>query len=568
MPAPEFSWIKYEVEVSSDSPLRELTAFPSPSGLALVDAVTTDTATIQLPDLRAWSSPSDKAEILLETAAEIEHALMVQYLYAAYSLKSGEEVSNPDEQAVLDQESGDSWYHVLLGIAREEMGHLMTVQNLLLLLGLPPNLEREDFPTRKQLYPFPLQLERLTQTSLAKYVVAEAPIDATDIDGIIKMAQGAAGTTINHVGIIYGLLGLVFATEENVQAGGSGSTHWDEMVRDIARAAYQQAPQADWHLPEGAFNSNTPEQQADPSDWENGGQLRVHKLTDRLSARQAIRDIGEQGEGPTNQGAQSHFERFRSIYRGREGFIPFPAAGKWTPTREVPTNPKLGIDIVEPRTKRWAELADIRYALLLGFVEHYLLTSGGNRNLLTGWIFTEMRSRLGFIARRLTTMPRGGVEGAVAGAPFSLPARLHLPGAETARWTLHKERTEAAIAKIEEMRAADEGDKTEAYLNHLLASDKSRLAFIMTRTGTKETTTSFVRDILPLFRPKDIQHMIEMVDLNLTEYEVVKSKADKILNLVQRPLESPKRMPPPPDEKWTQAQVDLFMKWRDEEFPN
>jgi len=41
----------------------------------------------------------------------------------------------------------------------------MTVQNLLLALGLRPNLEREDFPPRKDLYPFALHLEPLTQRS-------------------------------------------------------------------------------------------------------------------------------------------------------------------------------------------------------------------------------------------------------------------------------------------------------------------------------------------------------------------------------------------------------------------
>src|SRR5918998_4558616 len=93
--------------------------------------------TIEIPDLSGWPSPLDKAEILLESAAEIEHSLMVQYLYAAYSLKSADEVTDPQQQAALDDTSAHSWPQVRLAIAREEMGHLLTVQNLLLLLGLP-----------------------------------------------------------------------------------------------------------------------------------------------------------------------------------------------------------------------------------------------------------------------------------------------------------------------------------------------------------------------------------------------------------------------------------------------
>ena len=154
MPAPAFRWSTYEVQVPPDSALRALAVavdLPAPP----------QTVTIQLPDLTGWPSPLDKAEILLESAAEVEHALMVQYLYAAYSLKSGDEVTDPAQQAALDETSADSWPQVLLGIAREEMGHLMTVQNLLLLLGLAPNLEREDFPPQKDLYPFALHLEPL-----------------------------------------------------------------------------------------------------------------------------------------------------------------------------------------------------------------------------------------------------------------------------------------------------------------------------------------------------------------------------------------------------------------------
>src|SRR6266487_3896456 len=188
MPTPEFRWSEYEVRVPRTSPLISFRARLRSSSVA------EESVTIPLPDLSAWQSPLDKAKILLESAAEIEHALMAQYLYAAYSLKSKKDVSDPAQKKVLDEDdrSSTSWPTRILGIAREEMGHLITVQNLLLALGLPPNLEREDFPPRKDLYPFALHLEPLSQHSLAKYVVAEAPVDALDIDDIKHVAQGSA----------------------------------------------------------------------------------------------------------------------------------------------------------------------------------------------------------------------------------------------------------------------------------------------------------------------------------------------------------------------------------------
>ena len=204
-----------------------------------------------------------------------------------------------------------------------------------------------------------------------------------------------------------------------------------------------------------------------------------------------------------------------------------------------------------------------RYGILLGLAEHYLLTSGDDRKLLTAWIFAEMRSRLGYIARQLTTIPTGVGDG-VASIPFTLPAPLHLPGAETARWALHKQRTEAAIAKVQEMQAASSNDQADAYLTALLASDQARLAFIAARTIPATYSTSFSRDIQPLFRPVDADHML-FHHVNLS-YDKVKDLADDILNHLIGTEES--LMPPPPDQRWTKAQIDLFNRWKTENFPD
>jgi hypothetical protein len=554
MAAPDFEWSEYEVEVGRTSVVRRFAAGP-------VDAGTT-TVTIPLPDLTRWAAPRAKAEILLQTAAEVEHALMVQYLYAAYSLKTVKDVTDQAQKAVLKETSATSWPQSLLGIAREEMGHLMTVQNLLLLLGLAPNFEREDFPPHKDLYPFALHLEPLTRRSLAKYVVAEAPVDAEGIDDAIELATESAGGTINHVGILYGLLGLVFTAEDDVEAGGSGSDEWDEIVRRLADAAYQQAPPSAWHLADADLNADARARQADPADWQVG-HLRVHSVADRAAAVRAIRDIGEQGEGPTSEGEASHFDRFLGIFRGGGGVAPFPEPSAWTPTRAVPVDPNVG-SIGEPRTKRWAELADIRYALLLGLLEHYLLASGDDRRLLVAWVVAEMRSRIAFIARELTAMPLGGGAGAgaVAAIPFTLPAELHLPADEPARWGVHRARTEAAIAKVEEMQAADTADGGNSFLADLLASDRARLGVLSDPAAPR--TTSFARDIGPLFRPKDVQHML-FRGVDLRTHDRVREAAALILERLRDSEED--QMPPPPDQRWTPAQLELFERWIAEGFP-
>src|SRR5690349_9557012 len=58
----------------------------------------------------------DWAVFLLHTAAEVEHALLVQYLFSAYSIR-------PD-QTVSEGVNTTTWQTAIIKIARQEMGHL------------------------------------------------------------------------------------------------------------------------------------------------------------------------------------------------------------------------------------------------------------------------------------------------------------------------------------------------------------------------------------------------------------------------------------------------------------
>ena len=55
------------------------------------------------------------------------------------------------------------------------MGHLLTVQNLLLLLGAPAALGRDSSVWAQNYYPYPFSLEPLTLDTLACFVYAEMP---------------------------------------------------------------------------------------------------------------------------------------------------------------------------------------------------------------------------------------------------------------------------------------------------------------------------------------------------------------------------------------------------------
>src|SRR5215218_6115988 len=88
---------------------------------------------------------------LLQAGAGIEHSLLVQYLYAAYSADVIVASGQLTEAAL--------WQQQLLTVAREEMGHMMTIQNALRLIGAAPNWKREDLPWDTPYYPFPMEFE-------------------------------------------------------------------------------------------------------------------------------------------------------------------------------------------------------------------------------------------------------------------------------------------------------------------------------------------------------------------------------------------------------------------------
>lgn len=493
MPIPQLEWKSYEVPADVGDPLRFEEAL-------LAAAPTAASMTVCLPDLSGYPKPRDKAKYLLQVAAEVEHALLVQYLYAAFSLKSYDELSDSQQRSAVA-----TWSTELRSIAKQEMGHLMTVQNLLLALRLPPHLERDEFPCDTGLYPFRFQLEPLTQRSLAKYVTAEAPLDATGINDIMELAKDTEHAMVNHVGTIYGLLGVVFSTKQEIKEG-LGDPSWDKRLREFMAAAYQQQPNPDkWHLDNGAIDRESLNFQAIQHDWPSEtADVTIYHIEDRDLAREAIRQIAEQGEGPTYGGAESHFARFLQIYQG-ENLLPFPAAnapGAWHPAHAVPVNPRKPPTTGANRTDRWEQLANQRYELLLGFIGQYLLTSGADdrgreaRNQLARWAQTEMFA-LNPLRDMLVTLP---LNGGVAAPPFTLPDTLELPATEPKRWSFQLARTQAAIDMIGQTQAADPGDAKDTHLMDLLSMETMHLAQIGEQVerlaaGTGPPTPSLDRDV-------------------------------------------------------------------------
>ena len=114
--------------------------------------------------IRDFSDPYLELLRLLREAAEIEHGLMLQYLYCAFSVKA-------QYQPLVGVGAASS--KDILGVAVQEMHHLDAVNRLLVTLGSCPHLARQDFPYEPDIYPFPFNLEPLSRYTAAKYAYTE-----------------------------------------------------------------------------------------------------------------------------------------------------------------------------------------------------------------------------------------------------------------------------------------------------------------------------------------------------------------------------------------------------------
>ena len=109
----------------------------------------------------------------LHEAIQIEHGLMLQYLYAALSCKRSPREGLDDRQVEFVRD----WEARVLKIARDEMAHLATACNLLNAVSGTPNFSRPNFPQpRGRWFPFDFQLEKLSDASLGRFVRAESPV--------------------------------------------------------------------------------------------------------------------------------------------------------------------------------------------------------------------------------------------------------------------------------------------------------------------------------------------------------------------------------------------------------
>ena len=423
-------WVKPKKKAKALAPDLALLA-TSPVGQALRDLFA-DPGLPEPRDPRDKKTPKAEATELLQAAAEVEQALLVEYLYAAYSI-------DPAAPAAGLRD-------IVVPIAVEEMGHLITVQNLLRALSEDPYFNRENVPLSGKpagQYPFPIRFEPFSGDSLAKYVTTECmPLDyIADADlrkqlkPIFDRAEKAADTTVNHVGVLYAKIFWLFQPDDKPHP------YWPHLPVDMLPA--------NWHVTDDDLKKGMPDPRqvtandfgrlpVNPSNPANDD-VYVIEIRARDDALFALAQIAAQGEGLQTT-INSHFARFFKAYGDFAATFP---AGVWS----VPVNPNTAAKklsnaeaearrITHPKAVRWGRLFDLRYQLLL--LELWLgvwtsppVTGALGRKSLFKAALSEMRARIGSIAGRLLPgMPlKEGDDKLKAGAPFGLP-KEELPHTE------------------------------------------------------------------------------------------------------------------------------------------
>src|SRR5438445_5158947 len=110
---------------------------------------------------------------MLCEAAELEHGIMCQYLFAAFSLKQREDEGlTESELAAVNR-----WRTAISHVATEEMLHLALVHNLLSAVGAAPHFARPNLPAPAHHYPagVNLMLVPFGEPALQHFMFLERP---------------------------------------------------------------------------------------------------------------------------------------------------------------------------------------------------------------------------------------------------------------------------------------------------------------------------------------------------------------------------------------------------------
>jgi Ferritin-like len=286
-------------------------------------------------------------------AAEIEHALMCEYLFAAFSLKERVEEGLRSEQL----RAIERWRKVILGIAAQEMLHLALTANMLTALGAAPHLSRPNLPQPARHYPPGVRLALLPfgEQALRHFLFLERPEGTMlrDADGLDALGDASPLMTEDEIEPRL----QDFATVGHLYRGIE-----DGFRRLVAKFGED-------HVFVGPVQAQITQT--------NFAWPQLHAIDDLHSAIAAVEAIVEQGEGPRGDWREAHFGRFKRVL---DEYLAMRAAdASFEPARPVVAarvrrgeGAMDGPLIEDPNTARVADLFNVVYEVLLQLLHRLL----------------------------------------------------------------------------------------------------------------------------------------------------------------------------------------------------
>ncbi len=341
----------------------------------------------------AAASPLVQREVLVHAlyeAAELEHNLMCTYLYAAFSLRTGESegLSAQEAQAVR------GWRQVLIGVAIEEMGHLAAVWNITAALGGAPRFGRGNFPLDPGVLPASVvvKLAPFNEDTLQHFIFLERPQESTEPEGAgfsyeHSYVRGGSPARLTPMGLNYQTVGAFYAA-----------------LGDGLRAF------VGGHGERNTFDGD-PALQLSQAEVALAGAQPVRCLKTALAAFSAI---VEQGEGAPRDSLGSHYQKFlgiraelRVLKAANPDFIPaFPAATN--PVLRRPPRPEGRVWLENPEAVATVDLANACYGLMLRLLGYsYGLAGPGPEKSLTVDLAIGLMQALAPLAEHAARLPAG-----------------------------------------------------------------------------------------------------------------------------------------------------------------
>jgi hypothetical protein len=496
---------------------------------------------------------------MLCQAAELEHGIMCQYLFAAFSLKQGtDEGLTPEELEAVTR-----WRRAIAHVATEEMLHLALVQNVLSAIGAAPHLTRPNLPAPAHHYPAGVNLTLVPfgEPALRHFLFLERPegmelegaegIDAPVHEAAPLMAEGDIVPQLQD----FATVGHLYRSIEHGLARLADKFGERHLFVGPPRA---QATSTDFRWPE------------------------LVAVTDLASAQRALDTILEQGEGARGHWEAAHFGAFvRILEEYREMLAAKPA---FDPVRPVMfAKVRRGehddaIPLIGDRvTARCTDLFNVSYEILLQILERYFAhteETDAQLSTLANAAVTLMAGVLRPLGDLITTLPAGPEHsGRTAGPSFELFYEDDdlLPHRASA-WVLVEERLRdaAAFCGVLTTSAPERVGRALGPVHRALDGVADSLARHFAdwgatsrfATGGRESAAiaiedepmHFDEDIKPLFREGDRNAMRFAFDL--WSHDDVSTHADAIFGRLEAGTM-------PCDGAWPAERIAVFRRWID-----